>query len=254
MGRSAELTVGIGRVKVEEGAVYYRIEVFQEKEAWVVFRRFSAFCDLDATLTECRDSLKKRSDQWIPSLPQLPSALWSNPLRRFDQNHVESRRVRLEVYLKQVLLIPILAVSEPVHRFLFTEAVKVNDAILDSCSPNQKQSEFAAATVVEGRVTSNRRIIYKILIRSDTRPDPFSTWVVFRTFSEFHTLHAALCHSFSPDRLPSLPPRIPIRLAFAITPVFLQRRSAQLDTYLGRLLASDAMRQSDHVLGFLGCL
>lgn len=89
--------------------------------------------------------------------------------------------------------------------------------------------------------------IYEIEVRSSST----ITWVIYKRYSAFYTLHQALFKTYANNsniRLPHLPPK---RLTRSLASEFVEKRKQELQDYLRDILSSPELLHSQETIAFL---
>lgn len=235
--------------KVEEGVVFFLINVDSGFDSWSVKKRYSQFEDFQSVLLASPLARK------IPPNVGLPPKRLKLFTDHSSPAFIEERRVLLESFLQSLLKVPALAKSEPVVNFLNSDK-QVSKAEKKKEAELPDDVEITHIEVPSTRTMSDH-VLYQVDVSNSRKPKTFSKWTVLKRFTQFYDMDAAVRAAFEGQeeilaKLPPPPERQFKLFTDHMDDVFIQQRKVLLENYLQRMLRVEEVVRNKDFLQFLG--
>eukprot|EP00457_Paulinella_chromatophora_P013081 gb/GEZN01013351.1/.p1 GENE.gb/GEZN01013351.1/~~gb/GEZN01013351.1/.p1 ORF type:complete len:259 (-),score=42.80 gb/GEZN01013351.1/:137-913(-) len=237
------------KTEVEDGVVFFLINVESATESWSVKKRYSQFEELQHTVMS--GSLSRK----VPAGCELPPKKLKLFTKHTSPTFIEERRVLLENYLKTLLKVKEIAQSPVFTRFLTTD--KQENKVVEKKTQKMPDDVEITHVHVPSTRTMSDHVLYQVDVSNARKPQNFSKWTVLKRFTQFADMDALVRASFegTPAVLEQLPPppRKEVKiLSDHMDDVFIQHRRVLLENYLQKMLIVEEVVRNKDFLAFLG--
>jgi len=235
--------------KIEEGVVFYDINVDSPYNSWSCKKRYSQFEELQTSLQQS-DLAKK-----IPPGCELPPKRFKIFISHLSPAFIEERRVLLEAFLKKLVGQKDIASCSIFVKFLTTDKQEIKVEAKKTMDLPE-DVEITGVSIPATRTMSDH-VLYQIDVTNNRKRKTFSKWTVLKRFTQFFDMDTAVRNAFAdkPEILEKMPPP-PERKAKLFNDhmddVFIEQRRVLLDNYLNKMLQCEDVVRNKEFLVFLG--
>jgi len=235
--------------KIEEGVVFYDINVESPYNSWSCKKRYSQFEELQTTLLQ--SELAKK----FPAGCELPPKRFKIFVSHLSPAFIEERRVLLEAFLKKIVGQKDIAVSSILVKFLTTDKQEVK-AESKKVVELPEDVEITGVSIPTSRTMSDH-VLYQIDVTNNRKRKTYAKWTVLKRFTQFFDMDTAVRAAFAdkPEILEMLPPPPERKTKLFndhMDDVFIEQRRVILDNYLNKMLQCAEVVRNKDFLSFLG--
>lgn len=237
--------VAIPTTEVNDGTVFYHVNVEADGGSWSVLKRYSQFEEFHAAMQQVMG---------FPPTAELPGKRFKLFTSHVDPEFVEERRCILEAYLKRLVESKGLGDDKTLRNFLNSD--KQAPKVAPASEPVLEDVEVTGISAPSTRIMTDH-VLYQIDVVNEHKRKTFSKWTVLKRFGQIFDMDAALRESLAGDldvlALMPPPPQRHAKIIFDhMDEAFIEQRRVLLENYLSRLIKIPGCVRSPVLLGFLG--
>jgi len=242
-------SIAIPGYKIDDGVVFYHINVDSAHRSWSVVKRYSQFEELQASL------LQSELAKHVPVGCELPPKRFKIFVSHLSPAFIEERRVLLEAYAKKLILVKELAAAALIERFFSSDKQESRAEVKES--PARPDDIEVTSVTIPATRTMSDHVLYQIDVSNSKRRKSFSKWTVLKRFTQFFDMDSLVRAAFAeqPEILEKLPPPPERKTKLFndhMDEVFIEQRRVLLENYLNRMLECEDVARNKDFLLFLG--